>query len=117
MASAKPWRVALAVCISIPPLWIGLRSSSTSSAASTANRHLVSHLLQGGPLTAADVARLSANANQRVIVLMKNQHPELPNTHAAQATRSARSLEPTSWPIVPTALVEARKACHTPWLV
>jgi hypothetical protein len=43
----------------------------------------------GAPLTAADVARLSANATERSIVVFRNQHPELPARAAGVATRAA----------------------------
>jgi hypothetical protein len=41
-----------------------------------------------GPLTAADVSRLAAGAGQRSIVVLRNQHPELP---ARGATAGARA--------------------------
>jgi Subtilase family len=39
-------------------------------------------------LTVADVARLSAGATQRSIVIFRNQHPELPATRAVASARS-----------------------------
>jgi Subtilase family/Peptidase inhibitor I9 len=42
-----------------------------------------------GPLSAADITRLAANANNRSIILFKNQHPELaprPGTAARRAS-------------------------------
>ena len=43
----------------------------------------------GSPLTPADVARLSADASKRSIIVFRNQHPELPATAAAAGSRAA----------------------------
>jgi Subtilase family len=43
----------------------------------------------GAPLTPADVARLSANATERSIIVLRNQHPELPARGAGAAARVA----------------------------
>ncbi len=40
-------------------------------------------------LSPSDIARLSANAADRVIVLLRNQHPEAPGLAGAQAQRAA----------------------------
>src|SRR5262245_1752169 len=50
------------------------------------------------PLTMADVARLSADATQRSIVILRDQHPELPARGITAATR-ARSLDGEQAPL------------------
>jgi len=50
------------------------------------------------PLTMADVARLSADATQRSIVILRDQHPELPARGATAASR-ARSLDGEQAPL------------------
>jgi hypothetical protein len=89
MAHSSPWRVGLALSITLPSLWLGLRYQAAASSATPAGLSLASHIAQGGRLTASDILRLSQDANQRVLVLFHNQHPELPNTARARASRQA----------------------------
>src|SRR2546423_13163011 len=50
------------------------------------------------PLAVADVARLSADATQRSIVILRNQHPELPARGATAGSR-ARSVDGEQAPL------------------
>src|SRR2546423_3323832 len=53
---------------------------------------------QPGQLTPADVARLSADATQRSIVVLRDQHPELPARGATAGAR-ARSVDGEQAPL------------------
>ncbi len=79
------WRALLALSL---PLSLTLRNPLTPT---RAMEHTASHSspsVHTSGLSVADIQRLSADANQRVIVILRNQHANLP---ARGATRSMRA--------------------------
>jgi Subtilase family len=77
MRASRRWPLILAAVL------LPLAMASPASAASRAPADPVA------PLTPADVARLSADATQRSIIVFRNQHPELPARGAQAGARAA----------------------------
>src|SRR5205807_8035574 len=77
MRASRRWLLVLAAAL----LPLALASPAAAAPVSPAE--------PGAPLTAADIARLSADASKRSIIVFRNQHPELPARGAAAATRAA----------------------------
>lgn len=77
MRASRRWPLILAAAL------LPLATASPASAASRAPGDPVA------PLTAADVAALSAGATQRSIIVFRNQHPELPARGAGAGARAA----------------------------
>src|SRR5215469_12771362 len=76
MGASRRWLLMLAVAL------LPLAMASPAAAATRASD-------PGAPLTPADVARLSADANKKSIVVFRDQHPELPARAAGTAARDA----------------------------
>jgi Peptidase inhibitor I9 len=77
MRASRRWLLILAAVL------LPLSMASPATAASRAPTD------PGAPLTPSDVARLSADANKRSIIVFRNQHPELPARGAAAGPRAA----------------------------
>src|SRR5215472_3563911 len=76
MGASRRWLLMLAAAL------LPLAMASPAAAATRAAD-------PGAPLTPADVARLSADASKRSIIVFRNQHPELPARAAGTAARAA----------------------------
>jgi hypothetical protein len=76
MGASRRWLLMLAVAL------LPLAMASPAAAATGASD-------PGAPLTPADVARLSADANQKSIIVFRDQHPELPARASGTAARDA----------------------------
>jgi hypothetical protein len=74
--ASRRWLIALAVAV-LPLAGSGPAAASQAAPGS------------GSSLSPADVARLSADATKRSIVVFRNQHPELPARAAGTASRAA----------------------------
>src|SRR5262245_4277526 len=76
MGASRRWLLMLAAAL------LPLAMASPASAAMRASD-------PGAPLTPSDVARLSADANRKSIIVFRNQHPELPARAAGTSARDA----------------------------
>src|ERR1051326_5586096 len=98
-------RLVVAMVVSLLPLALGGQALASGAGG-----------WQGLPsvLTAADVARLSANATNRSIIVLRNQHGEVP-ARAATAASRARTEASDQAPIRSelSTLHSASKSLHT----
>lgn len=88
MRRSIPWRALVALSAAIPLAIQAQPISTSASAAGNTARPIAFHEPSGG-LPAADVARLSQNANQRVMIVLRNQHSDLPARGATSNQRQA----------------------------
>ena len=77
MRPSRRWLLLLAVAL----LPVGMASPAAAAPAPPPE--------PGTPLTMGDVARLSADASKRSIIIFRNQHPELPARGARASARAA----------------------------
>ncbi len=82
------WRTLVSLGVALPFVFQAQAASPATLAAGRPTITIPSRVHQGG-LSAADVLRLSSTANQRVMIILRNQHADLPARGATRPQRLA----------------------------